>query len=154
MAGRLDGGKLLGGVAGICAAVVEPTLNFPKLIAKPIAISSNLIYNEYIKSSSLNERIKQMSTATLGYTQQFSPAKIEAIKAWAVKWNATELKPVQYRDVTLEDRNFSEGLIVTQEETEEYLDRPRTYPHTLIEYVVENASKECWKEQRAICRMS
>ena len=94
-----------------------------------------------------------MSTATLGYTQQFSPAKIEAIKAWAAKWNAIEKAPVQYRDTTLEDRNYSEGLIVDEDEAYEYRNKPRTYPYTMIEYVVENASKECWKEQRAICRM-
>jgi hypothetical protein len=94
-----------------------------------------------------------MSTCTLGYTQQFSPAKIEAIKAWVARWNATEKTPVQYRDVTLEDRNFSEGLIVDQDEVYDYLNKPHTYPYTMIEFEVKNASKECWKEQRAICRM-
>lgn len=94
-----------------------------------------------------------MSIATLGYTNQFSQAKIEAIKAWAAKWNAAEKTPVQYRDVTLEDRNFSEGLIVDQDEVYDYLDKSHSYPYTLIEFEVENASKECWQEQRAICRM-
>lgn len=94
-----------------------------------------------------------MSTCTLGYTNTSSPEFVEAVKAWAAKWAATEKAPVQYRDVTLEDRNFSEGQIVAQDEVEEYLSRERTYPYTMVEFEVENASKECWQEQRRICRM-
>ena len=93
-----------------------------------------------------------MSDCTLGYTKQFSAVKIEAIETWAAKWNTIK-RAIEFRDVTLEDQNYNEGLIVTQEEREEYLSKVHKY-QKMVEYTVKNASKECWEEQRQISQMS
>lgn len=96
-----------------------------------------------------------MSDCQLGYTKQFSAAKIEAIEAWAAKWNATRSEQ-EYFAVTLEDRNFSEGLIVPQEETEDYLDSRKArarHAEKRVEYTVVNASEECWQEHYSIILM-